>query len=331
MRTIEISPKTIALLIATPLVLYFIWIIKDLLFSLLIAFILMSALKPGVSKLVERNVPRGLAVGLVYLVFLAFFVLLISIIIPPIIYETANLIKSAPSIINQINPTVRDFLGIETVTQYVPSATNQVFQIISTVFSNTLFIMSTLFFSFYFLMDEDAIQQFFKRYLDHKNAAFASETLEKAEKRMASWFWGEITLMTLVGCLTYVGLLLLGVKYALPLAVLAGLLEVVPNMGPIISAIPALIIGFTQSTFIGVSTAALYLIVQQLENNVIVPMVMRRAVGINPIITLIALLVGGRIGGVLGVLLSIPALLFAETILTEYLQRNKKASEKVQE
>lgn len=326
MRTIEISPKTITYIILFPLVLYFIWLIKDLLFSLLIAFILMSALKPGVAYLMEKKIPRGAAVGIVYVAFLLFFILLISIIIPPIITEITNLFKNAPTIVNQMNPRLRDWLGLENVNQYVPTATNQVFQIITTLFSNTLFIVSTLFFGFYFLIDEDIIKEFLTKYLDKENALFVSNTLGIAEKRMSSWFWGEITLMTIVGTFTYVGLTLLGVKYALALAVLAGLLEVVPSIGPIVSAIPAVLIGFTQSTFIGVSTTALYLIVQQLENNLIVPMIMKRAVGINPIVTLIALIIGGRIGGVLGVLLSIPAFLFAETFLTEY--KNKLDADK---
>ena len=133
--------------------------------------------------------------------------------------------------------------------------------------------------------------------------------------------------MTVVGTLTYVGLLLVGVRYALPLAVLAGLLEVVPNIGPVISAIPAIIIGFSQNYFTGFSATALYIIVQQLENNLIVPIIMKKAVGLNPILTLIALLLGGRIGGILGVLLAIPILLFVETILHEYVPHARTANQ----
>lgn len=140
---------------------------------------------------------------------------------------------------------------------------------------------------------------------------------------MSSWFWGEIVLMTIVGVFTYIGLVFIGVPYALPLAVFAGLLEIVPNIGPIISAIPAVIIGFSQSYFAGFSAMALYIIVQQLENSVIVPAIMKKAVGLNPVLTLVALLLGGRIGGMLGVLLSIPILLFAETLLREYIPSKK--------
>ena len=142
---------------------------------------------------------------------------------------------------------------------------------------------------------------------------------EKVEKRMNAWFWGEAVLMVLVGLLTFLGLNLIGMKYALPLAVLAGLLEVVPNLGPVISAVPAALVGFSQSYMMGIAALALAFIVQQLENNLIVPFVMKKAVGLNPIITLIALVVGGKLAGVLGVLLAIPISLFVETVLVEIL------------
>ena len=129
--------------------------------------------------------------------------------------------------------------------------------------------------------------------------------------------------MVVVGTLTFIGLNLIGIKHSLPLAVLAGLLEVVPNLGPITSMVPALLTATTQSYFLILPTVALYFIVQQLENHLIVPLVMRKAVGLHPIITLIALIVGGKVGGVLGVLLAVPTALFIETIIIGVLQKKE--------
>jgi predicted PurR-regulated permease PerM len=128
--------------------------------------------------------------------------------------------------------------------------------------------------------------------------------------------------MVIVGSLNYIGLTLIGIKYALPLAVLAGLLEVVPNLGPTIAAIPAVLVGFSQSPFLGVSALAVAVLVQQLENNLIVPLVMKKAVGLNPIITLMAFIIGGKLAGVLGVLLSVPVVVVLKTFFLEFL--NKK-------
>jgi len=318
-KFIVISPRSIALFTLIPLALYFLWSVRDILFSLLIAFIVMSSLRPGVDYLVSKKVPRGLSIGLVFSAFILFFLSLISIIIPPIIYETSNLIRSLPLILEEVAPSLQSYIDISNLSSYIPNLTNNLFGLISGIFSNTLFVIATLFFSLYFLIEENLADKFLHKYTSKERAEKISATLSSAETRMASWFWGELTLMTVVGVLTYLGLILIGVKYALPLAVLAGLLEVVPNIGPVISSIPAIIIGFSGSYFAGFSALALYIVVQQLENNLIVPMIMKKAVGINPILTLLALLVGGRVGGVLGVLLAIPILLFTETIVQEYL------------
>lgn len=321
--SVSITLKTIIFAISIPLVLYFLWFVRDILFSLLIAFIIMSALRPGVSFLVQKKVPRNLAILFVFVLLILFLVAIISIIIPPIVIETTNLLRSLPIIFQGVFPNANQALRLSDLTQYIPNVTNNVFGLISSIFSNTLFVVTTLFFSLYFTLEENLIGKFFSRYFKKEAADRYIKTIHMAERRMASWFWGEVVLMTVVGVFTYIGLTIIGVKHALPLAVLAGLLEIVPNIGPVLSAIPAVIIGLSQSYFVGFSSVALYVVIQQFENNLIVPVIMKRAVGLNPILTLIALLLGGRIGGTLGIVLAIPILLFVETILSAHLPYNK--------
>ncbi len=323
--TVTISLKSVALFTLIPLGIYLLWLVRDLIFSLLIGFILMSALKPAVAYLVKMKVPRTLSVIVTYLLFLLFIVALFSLIIPPIIYETSLLLSSLPYAIENIMPQIADYISVTDLTSYVPNVTNNIFGIVSSIFSNTLFVITTLFFGLYFLLEENLLEKSMNRYFDPSTAEKLKAIFLKAEKRMSAWFWGELTLMTVVGLLTFLGLHLIGLgRYAVPLAVLAGLLEVVPNIGPIISSIPAILLGFVSSSFTGFAALALYVIVQQLENTLIVPMIMRKAVGLNPILTLIALILGGRLGGILGVLLAIPLFLFVETIVSELLNQNKK-------
>lgn len=316
-HVVAISIRSIALFTLIPLVLFFLWLIRDLIFSLLIGFILMSALRPAVLFLTNYKLPRMASIIIVYLLFVTFFIALISLIVPPIVIETSVLLRSLPAIIEDLSPQLSKYVDLSDLTRFVPNVTNNILGFIGSVFSNTLFIVTTLFFGFYFLVEENLLDKFLRRYIHESTVIRITSILETAEKRMSSWFWGELTLMTVVGLLTFIGLNIIGMKYALPLAVLAGLLEVVPNIGPVISSIPAIILGFSSSGFAGFAAMALYIIVQQLENNLIVPIIMRKAVGINPILTLIALILGGRIGGVLGVLLAIPLLLFIETIVAE--------------
>lgn len=325
MQKVEISSRTIIFTIGFILLLYFLWTIQELLYTIFIAFILMSALRPLVTALKRKRVPHTLAVTMVYISFVLFFLFLFGIIIPPILLETGNLIKSLPTMVQSLNPETRQWIQIESLSQYIPNVTNQLFSLAGNIFSNIIFIVSTLFFGYYLLLEEQIIKKFLLQFFNEKKAHWYIMILEKAEQRMSNWFWGELMLMTVVGWMTFIGLSLLQIRYAVPLAVLAGVLEVVPNIGPIISSVPTAIIGFTISPITGFSTLSLYFIVQQLENNLIVPMIMKKAVGINPIVTLMALIIGGRLGGVLGIVVAIPIYVFVETIVVEFLKDHEVA------
>lgn len=318
MQKIEISSKTIIFTVLFLLFLNFLWLVRELIFSLFIAFIIMSALKPLVAFLERKKIPRMIGACIAYIVFLGTFIEILSFIFPPFISETILLFKNFPSIIESIIPNVWR-MDLSFVAQYIPNITGEVFNVARIIFSNAIFTISTIFFGFYFLVEENPIKNFLTQFFSDEKTNRVVSIFEKVEKRMSAWFWGELILMVVVGLLTFFGLNLIGIKYVIPLAVLAGLLEVVPNLGPVISAIVAALIGFSQSYMIGVATLALGFIVQQLENNLIVPYVMKKAVGLNPIITLIALVVGGKLAGVLGVLLAIPISLFIETVLVEIL------------
>jgi predicted PurR-regulated permease PerM len=318
---VEISHRTIIFAFFFILAMFVLWQIKSILFSLLIAFIIMSALKPLVNRLVNRGIPRLISSIVVFFVFLVAFVLLVFLALPPLINETILLIKNLPYYINLVFPNQNLNFDFNFISQQLVSVTNSFFQILKAFFSNLVFLISTLFFSYYLILEENVIKKLVIKFIDEKDASFISNLFEKVEKRLGNWFWGEIWLMSIVGAFTYIGLLLLQMPYALPLAVLAGLLEVVPNLGPTISAIPALIIGLSRSPFLFFANLSLYFIVQQLENNLIVPLVMKKAVNLNPLVTLLSLLIGGNIAGFLGILLAVPITLTVETILMEM---NKK-------
>ncbi len=325
---VEISQKTIVFTVFFLLGLAFLWIMKDLLFSLLIAFILMSALRPQVEALKKRGLPHVLSVLIIYVTFLLFFIALFAIIIPPLINETFVFLRNLPAIVDSLNLPTNPWLQLNSLTEHIPNATNQALRVLTGFLSNALFVVSTLFFGFYFLLEGRSIEKLIAQYLPQHYAERASRILARAENRMSAWFWGELALMTIVGTLSFICFSLVGIRYALPLAVLAGILEVVPTIGPLIATVPAFLVGVSHSYLQGFSALAISFVIQQLENNLIVPVVMKRAIGISPILTLIALLVGGRLGGVLGVLLAIPVFLFMEAIALE-LRKDKGLADKL--
>ena len=282
----------------------------------------MSAVKPPVAYFEKKGIPRKLTTFLVFVFLFVFFGFLLSWIIPPLSQEVSLFVKYAPLMFRHINSPILSLLNLQSLTQYIPGVTNQALTIIKSIVSNAMFLVGTVFFSFYFTAEKDVVEKIIIRFFNETKTRRVVTLFDRIEKRMSAWLWGELLLMTVIGCMTFVGLNLIGVRYALPLAIIAGLLEVIPNLGPVLSTIPAFFIAITQSYFLGFSTIALYFIVQQLENNLIVPYIMRKAVGINPIVTLIALIVGGRVGGILGILLAIPLTLFFESIVSEVANNN---------
>jgi predicted PurR-regulated permease PerM len=172
----------------------------------------------------------------------------------------------------------------------------------------------------YFLLERDHI---------HRYAEFIFQSGDKAERSkkmfthievaLGSWVRGEALLMFTIGLMTFFGLTLMGIPYAIPLAIVAGLLEALPNLGPTIAAVPAVIVSLISiSPITALFTALLYWAIQALENNFIVPFVMKRTVGINPLTSIVLILIGFRFGGVIGALLVVPYYIVVRVVLKEF-------------
>ncbi len=131
---------------------------------------------------------------------------------------------------------------------------------------------------------------------------------------------GQIVLSLIIGLGSFIALTILQIPYALPLAILTGFMEVVPVIGPIISAIPAILLGYLVSPILALWVALAYFIIQQLENHLIVPQVMKHAVGLNPLVVILAVAVGGRLLGISGALLAVPITVVIQIITEEVLR-----------
>lgn len=324
MLKIEISSKTIVFAVFFVIGISVIWKIRELIFSLFIAFIISGALKPIVDFFEKRKINRAISAFVVYMLFILVVANLFALVLPPVIIEIGHLFKNFPGVLKTVLPQISPYLDFATLAHNLPNITNDVVNLLKNTFSNAIFITSTLFFGFYLLMENNFIENVLINFFNDVEAKRINLIVERAQRRTGSWFWGELILMTVVGVMTYVGLTFIGMKYALALSVLAGLLEIVPTLGPIISTIPAALIGFSTSYKLGISNIVVYFIVQQLENNLLVPIVMRKVVGLHPIITLIALIIGSKLAGALGVLLAVPTAIFIETLIIE----NKKLPRK---
>src|SRR3989344_544275 len=250
-QKVEITPKTIIFTVFLLLGLNVIWTVRELIYALFLAFILMSTLKPIVTTFEKNKVPKTLAAFIVLMSSISIFAFVLFFILPPIINESLILVKNIPMLVLRTIPTFGNFVNTESIVQFFPNLTANVIDFITRIFSNLILIVSVIFFTYYFLLEDNFVEKYLTRFLNKKQQGVLNNIGDKIESRMGSWLFGELVLMSIIGIATYIGLVILGVKYALPLAFLAGLLEVVPIIGPTISAIPAILVASTTSFFLG--------------------------------------------------------------------------------
>jgi predicted PurR-regulated permease PerM len=304
---------------------------------LFLAFIFASALDPVVNFLHKLKMPRALSIGVMYVVLIAILSVLFGLTIPPLVKQTALLISTFSRLLGISDYSLEQFTRIDfsnlttSLDQYVlqyqsvlgqlQGSITTVVNIIFSTFSVVFVLFTLLITTFYFLMNMDKIAVSFAWLLPGEPEAQAKKArhiMDMVQVRLGQWISGQLTLMFIIGVVTFIGLSLLGVPFALPLALLAGLLEIIPNVGPTIAAVPSISIAFFMlNPFMGVIVLLFHILVQQLENNFVVPMIMKEAVDVRPLTTLLLILVGFELFGVAGALLVVPLYITVRTFVQE--------------
>lgn len=314
---VDVSPKSIIFAIGTLLLLWGLYQVRGVIVLLFISFILMSALTPLI-KITDRfKIPKIFTVLIIYILFILLLTTLIISFVPALIQQSSSLFTQLPAILERF---VAFQIDLDFLASQFGSLPSNILRIAVGAFSNILAIFTLLVMTYYLSVERENLHKYFIRFFGNNDAEKKAEgVVRTVERKIGSWIRGQVALMVVVGLMTYVGLLLLGIPYALPLGILAGILEIVPNIGPTIAAIPAILVGLTVSPLTGLGAIALAILVQQLENNLLVPKIMQRAVGINPLISIVLLFVGFSLAGVIGTLLAIPTYLVVSTVI-EYIE-----------
>jgi predicted PurR-regulated permease PerM len=317
-KTIEISHRTILFTLAILAGGWVILQVRDILYLLFIAFILMTALRPVVESLAVYKIPRPLTVIVLYGLILSFFGYLIASIAPSLANQLNRLLQELPSYAERILPTLN--INVQELTTQVAPITQNILQVGVGIFNNVVNLVTILVFTLYMILARNNLKELLKTLMRDDQAEKAHEILVDVETKLGAWARGQLTLMLIIGVFVYIGLTILGIEYALPLAVFAGLLEFIPMVGPFVGAVPAVLIALTDSPVLALSVAALYFVIQQFENHLIVPFIMRKSVGLSPIITIVAFMIGARFEGVIGAVLAIPAILVIQVVIIHLLK-----------
>ena len=305
---------------------YFLFLIKDILAVLFISLVLAAAFEPWVEWLQRKKIPRGIGVMLVYLAIFGTFAISLFLIIPPIVTEITDLSNSLP-IANEFKALISEKatflvsmfkdLSAKNVIGYIKenfatigsmqNATSGIFSTVSGVLGGIVTFMLTLVITFYMVVEENAVKKIVWSVAPEKYQIYTMHLINRMKQKIGLWLRGQLILSVIIFLLVFIGLSAMGVKYALVLALIAGITESVPYLGPIFAAIPAIFLSFTQGgPVLGISVAVFYYVVQLTENNIIVPKLMQKVVGLNPIVSISVLMIGFTVAGVVGAILSIP-------------------------
>jgi len=344
--TLRIPAITIAKVIFVGLMFVLAYILRDVLLVVVAAVVIASSIEPIIKWFRAQRIPRLLAVIIIYFSIAITFSAAFYLLFIPLLGELQQFLNESPDYLGLISTETAKSIGFTTTgpagdiigTIPVKDIVDQANVVISTL-SQSLFGTASTFFggvlsfilivvlSFYFSVQQDGILNFLKTISPSKHRKYIVDLWSRAENKIGLWLQGQLLLGVIVGVLTFLGLTLLGVKHAILLAFVAGLFEIIPLFGPILAGIPAVAIAYAGGGLpIAVIVVALFLIIQQFESQLIYPLVVKKVVGVPPIISILALVVGAQLAGFLGLLLSVPV----AAILMEFfvdLERDRKKEE----
>ena len=315
-----------------------IYLILDIILALFFAVIVASALEPAIEWLKIRRIPRILAVIIIYLTVASAFFFLIYFIFPLITEDLRGFSATYPSLearvraglteagtlplISFFSANLGDFLSIPLAR--ISGLSSGIANIASAAFGGIFSFLLVIVFSFYLAAQERGIESFLRLVTPLAYEPYAVDLWERSQKKLGRWLRTQMLLGAVVGILIFFGLTMLGLPHAFLFALIAAIFEIIPVVGPILAAVPAVAAAFFVSPSLSVMIVALYVVVQQVESHIIVPVVMRKTTGLSPLVVVLALLVGAKLGGIFGILLAVPLTAIGAELLNDW-DKKKRA------
>lgn len=288
-----------------------IWLLARPLALLTLAIVLAEALAPLVA-LLARRLPRALAIGLIYLALILIAGAVAWVVVPGLISQAREIGANAPDTIAMARRWIDHFGVVDSgrVEDFVAARagqfSDQLVALPLNAFSSAFEIVAVVFLSVYWLIEAPDLRRFALSLCPESRRAGAAAMLSEMGRSMGGYVRGAMLNALIIGGLAYAGYLVIGLRYPLVLALIAGMLEVVPVLGPIIAAIPTVLIALLDSPTKGLIVLAFWIALQQLEGHIVTPNVMRSQTDVPQLLVLFALLAGGTLGGILGALVAIP-------------------------
>lgn len=318
LRKVELSTISILKVLGILVGAYFLWLVKEIIALLFVVLIIVATIEPIVSAMEKSSIPRVVGVSLVFLGVFLVLAAAFSVIIPPLIVQVIALGEQFPTLIASAAPFF-ETVSHDDIQEILKAISSQLSQFTSSFFTATASIFGGAFaaitvivISFYMLVDAKKNKDSLLLLVPNQYNKVVTRIVQRVGIKLGAWLRGQILLSFIIGVVSYIGLLILGVPFggmpfALTLAVLAGLLEIIPFVGPIIAGLSAVIVAFTAGSWqLALAVFVFYVVIQQLESHLLIPKMMSDAVGLSPVIVIIALAIGAQLAGIPGAALAVP-------------------------
>ncbi len=346
-QVVRISPSILVWAVVIALILTGLFVVYELVLVVITAVVIAAAIAPMARWFVDRKFPRVVAVVIIYFGIISVLIMMFYYFLLPLMVQIVNFSNDLPQYVEIIEdwnplaegglldryPILHDVTSSFTIQDIVKDINKAISGLatgfigsLMAVFGGILNLVLIMVLSFYMAVQENGVRKFLSLVTPDKSRGYVLDLWKRAETKIGLWLQGQIILAVIVAVLVYLGLTLLGVPHALLLAALAGVMELIPIFGPIIAGIPAVIIAFVEGDLtLALLVLGLYLVIQQFESQLIYPLVVRKVVGLSPIIVIIALIAGYQLAGFLGILLSVPL----AAVLLEFLNDIGKEHEEI--
>jgi predicted PurR-regulated permease PerM len=270
------------------------------------------------------------------MIYVVIFVLLLSFVywaFPILAGQLQSLASMSPEYLNRIVADISIFhqkLGTDyaqkllgNLSALLSGATEDIFGTAANIFGGFFSSIVIVVISFYLVVQDKGIKLFLSSVTPAEHRAYVINLAERIQTKLGRWLRGQLIVMMAVGVLVFTGLYFLGVKMALMVAVLAGLFELIPYIGPFTAGAIAVSLSFLQSPILGILVLVLFLIIHQIEGYVLIPQVMKRAVGLNPLVVIISMIIGAKLYGIFGMAVAVPIVAIASVFLGDIFMREE--------
>jgi predicted PurR-regulated permease PerM len=333
---------TLAMVMVAIAVSWLVYVARDALLIIYVSVLLAIGFGPIVRTIErhpvrrgDRALPRWLAILVVYLVIVGTLTVAGFLIIPPLVDQAQELWRRLPSMLDTFQTFLIDHgllnhrITLEEAVRNAPGTPGTAVGTVATAVGNivgfVVAFITILILTFYLLIDSDAMYKGFARLFPKEARPRVLDASRKITTKVSAWLNGQLILAGTIGATAAIGLYLLGVPYFYVLALIAAIGEMVPVIGPVLSAAPAILAGLSVSPQTALFVALFWIGQQQIENHLLVPKVMERQVGVSPVIVITALLIGGSALGIIGAILAVPTAAILQVIVQEILEERDRA------